>query len=132
LKTGILRGKVLLREGNWMPPCPSGTLTPLATKVLVFSPPISINECEDASPATGIGMLVGVFYKGSQQPLKVVQTNAQGEFVIRLKPGKYSVFVEYLGRPYINSFDGQGKAGVVEIKKGQDCQRDLIVNRATD
>jgi len=125
---GTLKGKVLERTGDFMPPMPSGQMTPFKAQVLIFTPPISIQEC---SMAQGMGGLSGLVYTGTRCASTPVETNERGEFSVELEPGDYSVFVEYAGKPYVWGGSREG-AGYVEIQAGEIVEQDMVINRGTD
>mgnify|MGYP001561264857 CR=1 FL=1 len=138
---GKLKGRATKRIGDFMPPMPRGKIVPFKTRIFIYSPAILCKECCDAWHACcekrisyeygKDGWPSGVLYLGSQKPVFVLETNENGEFGVELEAGEYSVFVEYNGIPYVNSFSA-AYAGVVEIVAGETLERDRIVNLGTD
>lgn len=62
----------------------------------------------------------GTFFKNIQTDLvKTVETNEEGEFIVELPVGRYSVFVQEDQGLFANSFDGEGHINPVEIKEGE-------------
>lgn len=62
----------------------------------------------------------GTFFKDIQTALvKTVETNKEGEFIVELPVGRYSVFVQEEQGLFANSFNGEGHINPVEIKEGE-------------
>ena len=47
---------------------------------------------------------------------KIIQTNNNGEFEVRLKPGKYTFFLIKGQQAYLNHFDGSGNFRYLDLK----------------
>ena len=47
---------------------------------------------------------------------KIIQTNNNGEFEVRLKPGKYTFFLIKGHQAYLNHFDGFGNFRYLDLK----------------
>ena len=47
---------------------------------------------------------------------KIIQTNNNGEFEVRLKPGKYTFFLIKGQQAYLNHFDGFGNFRYLDLK----------------
>ena len=48
---------------------------------------------------------------------KIIQTNNNGEFEVRLKPGKYTFFLIKGDQLYLNHFDGFGNFRYLDLKE---------------
>lgn len=71
----------------------------------------------------------GTFFKNIQTDLvKTVETNEEGEFIVELPVGRYSVFVQEDQGLFANSFDGEGHINPVEIKEGELTKITIQIN----
>lgn len=71
----------------------------------------------------------GTFFKNIQTDLvKKVETNEEGEFIVELPVGRYSVFVQEDQGLFANSFDGEGHINPVEIKEGELTKITIQIN----
>ena len=57
---------------------------------------------------------------------KIIQTNNNGEFEVRLKPGKYTFFLVKGYQAYLNNFDGFGNFRYLDLK--DDVKQYIIKN----
>ena len=81
------------------------------TTVFFFEPALQAN-------AKKAGM-DGVFYDVGTRLAGKAETDAQGDFSLKLKPGRYSVLIGKDTLFYANIIDGQGYLHPVEVKKGE-------------
>jgi hypothetical protein len=109
--TGI-KGHVYLVTGNQMPSPDQMPSQPKGIKTTLYIYSLTnINEVsrEGNSP----------FFKSiSTEPVKEVQTDENGFFKIKLKPGVYSLFVKKGALFYSSQFDEKNNIHPIEVKKG--------------
>lgn len=98
-------GIVLFLSGNFMPgpDAAGGSTKPVVRKILLFSPPLDLEEMES-------GALDGPFLNlGNRKPAYTATSGTDGHFRIATRPGTYSLVVqEEDGRFYCNGTDGDG------------------------
>lgn len=71
----------------------------------------------------------GVFHTNIQTNLVTqVVTDANGNFAVSLKPGKYSLFSKEEKGLYANLFDGENNIFPVEVKEGQVTDVEFLIN----
>lgn len=106
-------GNVIRVRGNQMPSpdLPKPEYPGFRTTVFFFEPALQTN-------AKKAGM-DGVFYDVGTRLAGKAETDAQGDFSLRLKPGRYSVLIGKDTLFYANIIDGQGYLHPVEVKKGE-------------
>ena len=64
--------------------------------------------------------IAGKFYETPTTKLvELIQTDEEGAYKLKLKPGKYSLFVKIDGLYYSNVFDDKLNIHPVEVKKGK-------------
>ena len=56
-----------------------------------------------------------------------VKADKNGKYRLRLKPGKYSVFIKEKGKLYANRFD-DGGINPIEVKKGRFSKMDIVID----
>lgn len=119
-----VKGKVIYYKGNFMPGSATGKMTPVSRKVLVFKPILSTNY----SPKEGV-----FFENIKEEKVAEVMSNENGDFIVGLPPGKYSILVEEEGKGlYGNSFDGQGMLVIVEVFPNQATELEIkLTHEAT-
>jgi hypothetical protein len=113
-KKGTLEGHVYEIKGNRMPspgvklPDPKG----IKTKLYIFE---LTNDSQIIKPDQS------PFYSAINTRLvKIVETDENGYFKIKLPEGKYSLFTKHEdGRFYANSFDMGNNIQPVEVKRGK-------------
>jgi hypothetical protein len=105
-----IKGHVYLEQGNRMP-SPDQSLAPppgLQTRLYIY-------ELTNLSQVTREGK----FYKTISTPMvKSVDTEADGSFKTKLKPGTYSLFVKKDDLFFASIFDGNNNIYPIEVKKG--------------
>ncbi|MFD2246505.1 carboxypeptidase-like regulatory domain-containing protein [Pontibacter ruber] len=121
VKQGI-QGRVLWESGNRMPspdaPQTSGKRGVART--------LYIYELTNGTQAT---TQEGVFHTNIQTKLVTqVVTDANGNFAVSLKPGKYSLFTKEEKGLYANLFDGENNVFPVEVKEGQVTTVEFLIN----
>lgn len=106
-------GNVIRVRGNQMPSpdLPKPEYPGFRTTVFFFEPALQAN-------AKKAGM-DGVFYDVGTRLAGRAETDAQGDFSLKLKPGRYSVLIGKDTFFYANIIDGQGYLHPVEVKKGE-------------
>lgn len=105
-----LKGHVYLEKGNRMP-----------SPDQVLAPPTGLQTTLYVYQLTNINQVTreGKFYKNISTPLvKAINTNADGSFKTKLKPGTYSLFVKKDDLFFASIFDGNNNIYPVEVKKG--------------
>lgn len=70
----------------------------------------------------------GLFEPPRILPLAEVESDLQGKYSVRLKPGKYSVFTQEDEGLFASVFDGEGNVMPVTVKEGQWTLLDILVN----
>ncbi|QCR24261.1 carboxypeptidase-like regulatory domain-containing protein [Pontibacter sp. SGAir0037] len=121
IKQGIA-GKVLWEAGNRMPspdaPASSGKRGVQRT--------VYIYELTKSSQATSPD---GIFYTSIQTNLVTqVVTDANGNFTVSLKPGRYSLFTKEEQGLYANLFDGENNIFPVEVKEEKITAVEFLIN----
>lgn len=91
-----LWGQVWFYQGDFAPGTPSGTITAVKRKVLIY-------EQTSQSQAVHFGY-TAFFTAISTQKIAEVESDERGFFQITLPPGKYSIFVEENGMLYANGY----------------------------
>jgi hypothetical protein len=105
-----LWGDVWFWDGDFMPICPDGTVTPAVREIRVHTL-TTIGEVTPAGPA---------FYTEVHTPLvATLQSDRLGFFEAELPPGSYSVFAVEDTLLYANGVDGDGHICPVEVLPGQ-------------
>lgn len=123
LQQGV-KGKVLLQKDAMMPLKGKSTQVgkPFATFVYVY-------------PATSVDQLVGSkgnYAKGIKAKLiKKAQSNAEGNYKIRLRPGKYTLVLGYNEGIYIPFFSGSTGVAIFEVAKHQYQEIDLTISNSS-
>jgi hypothetical protein len=104
-------GDVWFWEGDFMPICPSGTVTAVSREMRIHEL-TSMNDVESPGP--------GAFYTAIHTALVATATgDSQGFFEVELEPGTYSVFAIEDSMFYANGFDGMGHIWPVTVNEGQ-------------
>lgn len=120
-KSGI-RGHVYLVTGNQMPSPDIPPSAPKGTQTTLY-----IFELTNISQVGREGM--SAFYRTiSTRLVKEVTTGADGSFSVKLKPGRYSLFVKKGDLFYSGMFDSQNNIHPVEVVKGKMTEEDFRVN----
>lgn len=113
-----IRGHVYLVQGNQMPSPDRPPSTPAGMKTTLY-----VYELTNTSQAT---LQEGSFYKTiSTKLVKEVQTDEDGSFKVKLKPGWYSLFVRKGDQFYSNIFDDKNNIHPVEVKRGEWTEEDF-------
>ena len=120
-KQGI-RGKVYWVAGNQMPSpdAPPPAPKPMKTTLYIFE----LTNRQQAKSMDG-----GPFY--SSLPTKLireVQSNAEGQFKVKLPPGEYSVFTKKGELFYANTFDQFNNIAPVKVLAGQFASLEVRVD----
>ncbi|WP_114777501.1 carboxypeptidase regulatory-like domain-containing protein [Botryobacter ruber] len=117
-----IKGKIYYESGNQMPsPDVPRTSNKRGVQRQVF-----IYELTNASQVT---TTEGVFYSNIKtKQVAQVTTDANGNFSVSLKPGRYSIFTKEPKGLYANLFDGQNNIFPVEVKEGEVTEVEFLVN----
>jgi hypothetical protein len=121
-KKSNLIGHIYEHQYNNMPMVgkKSSNGIPLKTVLYIYEP-TALNQVEEnLLPGNTI---TTIFSKR----LDSVQSNEKGAFAMQLKPGKYSVFVQYGKGYYIPYFSGNNWLGLIEIKPNEQQVLDIHV-----
>ena len=106
-----LRGNVYLVTGNQMPSPDAPRTGSTGMKTILYIYELTNTSQTDQEQ--------GAFYRAiTTRLVKEVNTDENGYFKVKLKPGKYSLFVKKGSLFYSNIYDGQGNIHPVEVKKG--------------
>jgi len=121
IKMGI-KGKILEFRGNLMPspdrPAPSGI--PAKRKIAAFEI-TTLDQVEN-------GKQTGFYSRILTKKIADVQSNAEGCFLMTLKPGRYSLFVWENGEWYANGFGANGEIFEVEVKENEVNEIQFSIN----
>ena len=121
IKQGI-QGQILWEAGNKMPSPdapPSSDRRGVERTVYIY-------ELTNSSQTTSQD---GVFHTAIQTKLITqVKTDANGNFTVKLKPGRYSLFTKEEQGLYANLFDGEMNIFPVEVKEGEVTAVEFLVN----
>lgn len=120
IKQGIA-GKVLWQSGNQMPSPDAPPSKGRGVQRTVY-----IYERTNGNQATTTD---GVFHTNLQTALVTqVETDANGNFAVSLKPGIYSLFTEEEKGLYANLFDGENYIYPVAVEEGQVTTVEFLIN----
>ena len=121
-----IRGKVEIREGNFMPG-PDRT-NPKAIRAPQGQPAIRELFIYERTKQSQV-KANGVFYADIQTKLiTTVKSKADGTFQVSLKPGIYSLFSKEPGGLFANQMDGEGYIFPVEVKAGEVTEVEFIID----
>jgi hypothetical protein len=109
-KQGI-KGNIYRVSGNQMPSPDLAPAKPKGMKaILAVFELTNINQLKS----------IGKFYETPPtKRIKEMQTNEDGSYKVKLKPGLYSLFVKIDSLYYSNVFDDKFNIHPVEVKKGK-------------
>ncbi|MDX5419785.1 MAG: carboxypeptidase regulatory-like domain-containing protein [Hymenobacteraceae bacterium] len=121
IKQGI-QGQILWEAGNQMPSPdapPSSGRRGVERTVYIY-------ELTNSSQTTSKD---GVFHTAIKTKLITqVKTDANGNFAVNLKPGRYSLFTKEEDGLFANLFDGKMNIFPVEVKEGEVTEVEFLVN----
>ena len=104
-------GDVWFFEGDFMPPCPTGTVTAVSREVRIHE----LAGLDDVDPPG-----YGCFYSAVHTPIvAVVQSGDNGFFEAALEPGQYSIFAVEDTVLYASWFGGGGIISPVTVAPGE-------------
>lgn len=109
IKQGIW-GDIWYWEGDFMPFCPSGTISPIQKTIYVFE---AANRLEVERDDRG-----GFYLAISTELIDSVHSDENGFFQIELDTGGYSLFIKEEGKYYATMSNSIGISGVI-VKKGE-------------
>jgi hypothetical protein len=120
-RTGI-KGFVVESVGNQMPSPDVPRSAPKGIKTTLYIYKLTnINDVQRQG--------VSAFYSSISTTLvKTVQTNDDGSFKLKLKPGKYSLFVKKGDLFYSSQFDDKNNIHPVEVTSGTMAEINFQVN----
>ncbi|WP_242921291.1 carboxypeptidase regulatory-like domain-containing protein [Pontibacter liquoris] len=118
-----IKGQVLWVAGNQMP----SPDAPQSSGRRGIQRTVYIYELTNASQTT---TTAGVFHTNIQTRLVTqVATDANGNFAVSLKPGKYSLFTKEEEKGlFANQFDGEMNIFPVEVQRGQVTSVEFLIN----
>ena len=117
-----LSGHVYFISGNQMPSPDRQIQAPAGMQTTLY-----IYELTNMSQVSRDG--VTPFYKAiSTKLVKAVETKADGSFSVKLKPGRYSLFVKKGDLFFASIFDGDNNIYPVEIARGKMTNEEFKVN----
>ena len=106
-------GDIWFWEGDFMPVCMTGTITPIVREVLIHELTHTDDVVRTSNP-------YGAFYDEINTNLiSTVWSDNDGYFEVDLPVGHYSLFVVEDTMFYSNSSDGQGNLSPVEVKDNE-------------
>jgi hypothetical protein len=115
-----IQGHVYLVTGNQMPSPDRPPSKPAGMKTTLY-----IYELTNNSQVTR----EGAFYSSiSTRMVKQVMTDDNGYFKVKLKPGRYSLFVKKGELFYSSVFDDKNNIHPVEVRKGEWTEEDFRAN----
>jgi len=117
-----IRGTVVRLSGDQMPTVGDSTTRtnppqPVQTTIWVFSGRIPSNS----SPNWSVK-------EASQHAnlLNKVTSDSEGNFLVKLPPGEYTIFAQYESNLYLNSFLGDGSYESVQVNEGKITEINLV------
>ena len=121
-----LAGQVLWLEGDLMPTInDSPEINRKRFKKEPVQRVVHIYELTTMDEATADGPF---FKKIKTKKVESVETDKEGQFIVALPKGKYSVFVEEEDGLFASIFDGEGNINPVEIKENEITNIKIEVN----
>lgn len=99
-----IAGRVVWREGDWMPGSGGGSERPLQTTVAAFPVLTEADVTPDASDPEAYGR----FDVGSAVPVSAEVSDADGCFTLPLPTGSYTLMAEDGGAWFCNAFSSDG------------------------
>jgi hypothetical protein len=121
IKQGI-QGRILWEAGNQMP----SPDAPQSSGKRGVERTVYIYELTNSSQTTSKD---GLFHTAIQTKLVTqVETDANGNFAVSLKPGRYSLFTKEESGLFANLFDGDMNIFPVEVKADAVTEVEFVVN----
>jgi hypothetical protein len=106
-------GDVWFWQGDFMPICPTGTVTAVAREMRIHE----LTSWHEVDEVPGRG---APFYSAIHTPLvATVHSDEKGFFQVELPPGVYSLFAVEDSLFYANGFDGSGNIYPVLVNEGE-------------
>jgi hypothetical protein len=106
-----LWGDVWFWDGDFMPVCPAGSVTPAVREIRIHQ----VARLDDVTPGPRAS-----FYASVHTPLvATVQSDRFGFFEAELPPGAYSVFSVEDTLLYASGFGGEGEINPAEVLPGR-------------
>ncbi|WP_299826289.1 carboxypeptidase-like regulatory domain-containing protein [uncultured Pontibacter sp.] len=116
-----IAGKVLWQAGNLMPSPDAPISQPSHVQRTLY--------VYELTKGNQVKTTDGVFHTDIQTNLVTqVVTDANGNFAVTLKPGKYSLFSKEEKGLFANLFDGEMNINPVEVKQGQVTNVEFLIN----
>ena len=116
-----IRGKVILREGNFMP----GPNRPNQAKDQVAVREIIIYELTNTLQ---VKMQNGFYHDITTKQIAKVTSAPDGSFQVALKSGKYSLFTKEPAGLFANLLDGDGYIFPVEVQANQVTPVEFVID----
>jgi hypothetical protein len=116
-----ITGKVLWFEGDLMPGIDKKPVKgiPVKREIHVYKPTLPAQT----------EVVDGVFYRKIQTELvKKTTSDEQGNFMLRLEPGKYTLFVQEPAGLFANKFSGEGFINLVEVNPREMTEMEIRID----
>ncbi|GAB3824036.1 hypothetical protein GCM10028895_31770 [Pontibacter rugosus] len=121
IKQGVA-GRVVMQSGNQMP----SPNAPKSSGKRGVQRTVYVYKLTNGNQANTQD---GVFHTNIQTNLVTqVVTDANGNFAVNLRPGKYSLFTKEEKGLYANLFDGENNIFPVEVQQGQVTDVEFLIN----
>lgn len=115
-----ITGTVRWFEGNLMPgpgrPAPQGSLV---KRTIVICGVTNMSELNGDAP---------LFENTGDKVITEVTSGDNGEFTVKLPPGKYSVFTKEKEGFFANGFDAENNVGVVTVEENKMTDLQIDIN----
>lgn len=70
----------------------------------------------------------GLFKTLAAKPITEIETDESGKYILKLSPGRFSVFTVEEDGLFANTFDGEGNVQPVTVKEGEWTLLDIVIN----
>ncbi|WP_114752627.1 carboxypeptidase-like regulatory domain-containing protein [Pleomorphovibrio marinus] len=121
-----IKGNVYWTEGNQMPRIAdeeTGMAAP--TSKLGVQRTILIHELTHVDQVEVGDFLIGTIHT---ELVETIQTDKNGEYAVKLPPGRYSLFTVESDGHFANTFDRNNYINPVEVKSGEWSVFDILVD----
>ncbi len=121
-------GKVTWLEGNQMPTIKSEDQKSNSSERIKGKPVVRVIKVYPLVNMADASLEDGLFQSIAGEPIAEVKSDENGDYSLRLPPGKYSLFTVEQDGLFANNFDGNGNIEPLIVKKGEWVIRDLVIN----
>jgi hypothetical protein len=121
-----ITGQITWLEGNHMP-----TVSDLGKESKKESKGIPVKRTIRIYPLLKISDMSledGLFKSLAAKPISEIETDESGKYILKLSPGRYSVFTVEEDGLFANTFDGEGNVQPVTVKEGEWALLDIVIN----